>query len=284
MALSGPFRLRDLLRDKTGYFETSAESGEYVICTSTTRPASPFTGQRIYETNTGYERLWNGSTWVQNANNPIVTSFPSSPIEGDQVLFKETVTTVAGGGTASAATPPQLFVYSNSAWNPVSGQALLATVTCSGTTGFDIDGIFTSRYDNYRVDYSFAGGSVSNFCYVRMRSGGNTIGTGYQWVAPYWVARPTGSGGPYNGIDGGSTTIEFRVGYMTGDGSGTFTLFGPNLPRVTHLIGQGLDSRDSGAVAQHGCGTLDNTTQCNGMYLTGGGGTLEGKVRIYGLS
>ena len=35
-----------------------------IICTSGTRPASPFAGQEVYETDTGRSRYWNGSAWV----------------------------------------------------------------------------------------------------------------------------------------------------------------------------------------------------------------------------
>lgn len=33
------------------------------VCTSTTRPASPYEGQTIYETDTDLLRYWNGSAW-----------------------------------------------------------------------------------------------------------------------------------------------------------------------------------------------------------------------------
>jgi hypothetical protein len=33
------------------------------VCTSTTRPASPFEGQAIYETDTDMMAIWNGSAW-----------------------------------------------------------------------------------------------------------------------------------------------------------------------------------------------------------------------------
>jgi hypothetical protein len=35
-----------------------------IICTSTTRPASPFEGQTIYETDTDKTLIWNASNWV----------------------------------------------------------------------------------------------------------------------------------------------------------------------------------------------------------------------------
>ena len=38
--------------------------GNIIICTSTTRPLTPFHGQRIYETDTKCDVIYNGSAWV----------------------------------------------------------------------------------------------------------------------------------------------------------------------------------------------------------------------------
>lgn len=43
-----------------------------IICTSSTRPASPFEGQKIYETDTGLSLIYDGSAWVS----PSVTHKP----------------------------------------------------------------------------------------------------------------------------------------------------------------------------------------------------------------
>ena len=45
-----------------------------IICTSSTRPASPFEGQIIYETDTGLSLIYDGSAWVS----PSVTHKPPS--------------------------------------------------------------------------------------------------------------------------------------------------------------------------------------------------------------
>ena len=37
--------------------------GNMIVCTSTTRPSTPFEGQRIYETDTNRELLYDGSGW-----------------------------------------------------------------------------------------------------------------------------------------------------------------------------------------------------------------------------
>ena len=41
-----------------------------IICTSTTRPASPFVGQKIYETDTKKELTYDGASWTQPWNQP----------------------------------------------------------------------------------------------------------------------------------------------------------------------------------------------------------------------
>ena len=38
------------------------------VCTSSTRPASPFEGQMIYETDTDLVLVWSGSAWVEIAS------------------------------------------------------------------------------------------------------------------------------------------------------------------------------------------------------------------------
>jgi hypothetical protein len=40
------------------------------VCTSATRPDSPFEGQVIYETDTDKVLVWNGSAWYQTWNQP----------------------------------------------------------------------------------------------------------------------------------------------------------------------------------------------------------------------
>lgn len=58
------------------------------VCTSTTRPASPYEGQAIYETDTDLMLIYNGSAWVcitpksdgnnNNVANPSGTAFAAS--------------------------------------------------------------------------------------------------------------------------------------------------------------------------------------------------------------
>lgn len=88
------------------------------VCTSSTRPASPYEGQVIYETDTDRTLVWNGSAWVflsTSTANPVGVEFVKTQTVGSAVssvtvsdAFSSTydnyrVTYV--GGTASTNSP-----------------------------------------------------------------------------------------------------------------------------------------------------------------------------------
>jgi hypothetical protein len=53
------------------------------VCTSSTRPANPYEGQVIYETDTNSLRFWSGSAWESNKGAVISSAAPTSPAAGD---------------------------------------------------------------------------------------------------------------------------------------------------------------------------------------------------------
>lgn len=74
------------------YDKIDAAVGD-TICTTATRPAVPWSGQPIYETDTGAEAVWNGAAW-KYPTDPIavVTSGarPASPITGSNAYETDT--------------------------------------------------------------------------------------------------------------------------------------------------------------------------------------------------
>jgi hypothetical protein len=82
-----------------GYGIGSVKPG---VCTSTTRPArpaSPYTGQIIYETDTTLAKVWNGSAWVDTP--PGKANVASPTFTGTVTL----PTTVASGVLTATAQP-----------------------------------------------------------------------------------------------------------------------------------------------------------------------------------
>jgi hypothetical protein len=100
------------------------------VCTSTTRPTAPYEGQHIYETDTDFEFVWNGSAWVR-----IYTA--STTTKGDLQTFSTVPTRLAVGtdgyalrANSSAATGLEwaLNPYAVSA-GALYGGAVSTTVT-----------------------------------------------------------------------------------------------------------------------------------------------------------
>ena len=61
------------------------------VCTSSTRPATPYEGQMIYETDTDKVLVWNGSAWYANWNLPFgivgLTSSTTSTTATSEAVF-----------------------------------------------------------------------------------------------------------------------------------------------------------------------------------------------------
>lgn len=67
------------------------------VCTSTTRPTSPYEGQMIYETDTDMVAIWNGSAWryisaTTPTNGTVLQVVFNTPAFSDQVLTSTTET------------------------------------------------------------------------------------------------------------------------------------------------------------------------------------------------
>jgi hypothetical protein len=92
------------------------------VCTSTTRPASPFEGQVIYETDTDLIRVWTGALWeiVINttktyANEAARNAAIPTPYEGLEVYLTAPTAPAATGG--STFIPAGIkTVYDGSNW------------------------------------------------------------------------------------------------------------------------------------------------------------------------
>jgi hypothetical protein len=83
------------------------------ICTSTTRPGSPFTGQLIFETNTDKFLVWTGSVWEES-------------VGGAEALNDLTDVTITG------STADRVLRYNGSAW--VNGQVVTNDITDANVT------------------------------------------------------------------------------------------------------------------------------------------------------
>ena len=57
------------------------------VCTFATRPATPYEGQMIYETDTDRILVYSGTAWVMPGTSTLVTSLPGSPVDGQIIDY-----------------------------------------------------------------------------------------------------------------------------------------------------------------------------------------------------
>lgn len=112
------------------------------ICTSSTRPTTPYEGQVIYETDTNRTLVWDNAAWVD----------PSTGKYERSGLVKVIPTGVSNGSIDSSG-------------NITSG---------AGVSNISVYGAFNSSFDNYRIVTS--GGTASTITGINMSLGGITTG------------------------------------------------------------------------------------------------------------
>jgi hypothetical protein len=114
-----------------------------IICTSSTRPASPFAGQQIYETDTSREFTYVGTQWVPRdgiyTTEALRDAAIPTPFEGQRAYI--TASTVAACTGDTAGTPPVTgieTIYNGSVWvcvTPISAHTATAGTTAAALPG-----------------------------------------------------------------------------------------------------------------------------------------------------
>jgi hypothetical protein len=134
----------------------------FTVCTSVTRPVSPWLGQSIFETDTGSAFVWDGSAWQPAGGGgsiEISSTAPTSPGEGDLWWDSDN---------------GKLYIYYNdgnsSQWVDAAGPSV--AVQSTAPTGYEgqlwLDDTDGSMY----VYYTDPGGANSQWIGAVSRSGG----------------------------------------------------------------------------------------------------------------
>jgi hypothetical protein len=176
------------------------------ICTSTTRPTTPYEGQVIYETDTNRTLVWDNAAWVD----------PSTGKSERSGIVKITPTG-ATNGTVST-----------------NGDVTIG----SGVSTTTVSGVFSSVFDNYLIVVS--GGSNSLNSRIGLQLGSTNSGYKSSLIYNSWnttlgiVSTNTASNFQYafNGASGGIY--------------GEVYLSSPNLAKWTSMRGYWANTSDTG--------------------------------------
>ena len=161
------------------------------VCLSTARPANPFEGMTIYETDTDLLSAYNGSAWVyqsplrfttEAARDAVITA----PTEG-MIAYLTAPTVPAATSTAYLPTGIQT-IYNGSVWvcvtpvgskNPSSSQAFTGSyvdVTALGTV------LSVTLVTGTTALVSFSGRIQSNGTYARLSVKTTTVASSDEWA------------------------------------------------------------------------------------------------------
>jgi hypothetical protein len=162
---------------------------------------------------------------------------------------------------------------------PPSGMTLISTTTLSASSSFNINGCFSSAYDNYRIIFNSMQGSASSFMAMGLRTGSTNATADYKfggWVVEY----PNNTISPINSnsnarvtyLDWGSTTAT-NAAY-------TFDFFNPF--KTTNTTFSITIIRDV-AISMRG-GTHQVATSYDSLWFTVDSGTVSGSISIFGLA
>lgn len=289
------------------------------IITSTTRPASPYDGQIIKETDTGRAMVWRAgiTTWVELAPGGIPVGntalrdllWPTPATAPARVALSNTVPRFfntdkgyeqqyfaqfddAGVGTAPAR--------ETHGWGPARSGALHlldrytvssaggtvtkkgALITFSGTNTVNIDGVLTSDFDDYLVQVDIDSASADFTGRLRFRNGGVTdVSASYVWS----YHGVTGGGAFDGGGNGGGDVNGISIGRATSVGGSRMELLiaqAKSTTRRTLVMGQSFDSANF-ASQRHGGYTAMGAK--DGFDInTGGATTMAGRIRVFGYA
>lgn len=241
-----------------------ADAGAYV-CTSSTRPATPYNGKIIFETDTRKTMVYKSATtsWEPvDSQGKIVANAAArdalfaSPVQGTKVFRTDTgvtetyyaawnASTNPGGRTPAgwyiaerstglvALVPPTIRVSGGSATANTLGK-----VTFTTANSIALDGIFSSAYSNYKIFLNISAISANADIYFRYTQNGTpTSGSHFYGGGVYGGGN--GANGNYNPNFGAAnivlaTLLTTGYNYMGSSSDITITKNG-NGYRMTQL-------------------------------------------------
>lgn len=222
------------------------------VCTSSTRPVTPYDGQVIYETDTDRCLVWNNSAWVQ-----LSTGTVNPP-----AMESITPTSVSGTGVS------------------LSGSTVIFT---AATTAF-INGIFTAQYRNYCCIWDTTTNTGGGLLRWRPSQNGSVAAGAITSVgSDASVSAGTGS---LNAI-GGQQAVTYGLlgafGAASSIGGGRFEILQPAIATPTQILfHSGCYSTNSANNSVTGASLYYTAASHDGLEVTTSTTNWTGNMRFYG--
>lgn len=185
-----------VLTDLDGNYDAIDAAVGITVCTSTTRPSTPYDGQSIYETDTHNRLVWDGSGWVHLTIPQVASTASIINPKTNEVIF--------------LTSTKSLVYWNGSAWVGVLQYADVKTALL-GTSGI--------RYSHFGATTTVAALTVTSYTTV-VDSVGNILG--HTFVAPpSGIMRIAWGGNPVSGVTTSTVFLGSEVLQGAVVGSGT---------------------------------------------------------------
>jgi hypothetical protein len=140
------------------------------VCTSSTRPASPFEGQVIYETDTDKVLVYNGSAWYANWNLPWGIIGKGTNTSSQQITTSTAdVTNLSVTWTAVTGRQYKYTVFLPNV-NPAANSTMIVTITDGSNTVKTTNRFSNETSFRYTATYVFLEASLSGSVTRKVRA------------------------------------------------------------------------------------------------------------------
>lgn len=233
--------------------------------------ASPQEGMISYLKDTNATQYYSGSAWVSiaGAGSPLTT-------KGDLYTYSTTDARLAVGTNGQILTADSTAATGIKWATPASGSSGLTLIDVqnfSGSSGIEVNNVFTSTYTNYKLVFSNITTSTSAYVSYRERVSTTNNATNYKKGQYYrqFTSAGTNSGGTEGNLFDWDTDSTNTMG-------GTLEL---QCPATTAYTGYQWSASES--YQYHvGGGFHANATAYDGYYFWPYSGTMTGTVSVYG--
>ena len=260
------------------------------VCTSSTRPASPYVGQTIFETDTNKMKVWLGSNWSSGTLHEITLAVDVLVVAGGG---GSGYGNNAGGGGGGGLLYGSLQLARNSSTTISVGSG---GTTSYASIGNGTNGVNSTVVINSTTYTALGGGSGSGNSNVNGSSGGSGGGGGNDGTTSGTGGSATQtSSNPFTGYGnaGASGGVGRGGGGAGGAGSGQTGGAGLTYFGATYSVGGTGSSTNVAGGANTGNGGSSGgaggsgvvvvrylTTDASGITITGGTSTTSGSYTI----
>lgn len=217
------------------------------ICTSTTRPTTPYEGQVIYETDTNRVLVWDNAAWVD----------PSTGETGRSGLVVMTPTSVSGSGVS------------------LSG----STVSVSTASSATINGVFTSDFDFYQIRMFILSSNSQQQITGQFTIDGTATASNYtiQSLDAYSTTIAAALVSSQTSFSVENTTTSIYAPFI-------IDVFYPNNNTTTHILSRNHNYNAFPDMLSFRGVRHTSSSQFDGIRFAIGAGTFSGTIQIHGVN